>query len=154
MLKRLRRQRAEFLEEFTQPMGRSDRRGGALMSVRGRRLDGTRKSVEPMAAKLRVIDTAQRDSEQSLQQFVNQSPWEARAVRKALAGFVVEHAATGGSSRRGRRSAEVATGVGDEPREVGPHRLALSARAPNSVTWRKGTQQKLSRADYDLTWSR
>ena len=75
-------------------MGRLDCRGWALQSVRGLLLDGARKSVVPMTARLRTIDTAQRDNDQSWQQFVNQNPW---GVRESLAGFVVEHAAPGGS---------------------------------------------------------
>lgn len=116
MLKCLRQELSEFLEEFTRPMGRSDRREGALMYVRGLLLDGARKSIEPMAARLRMIDAMERDYEQSLQQFVNQSPWDARAVREVLAGFVVEHAAPGGSlivddtgfPKQGRHSVGVA----------------------------------------------
>jgi len=42
-------------------------------------LDGKRKSIEPMAARLEDGD------EQCLQQFVNQSPWSAEAVRERLA---------------------------------------------------------------------
>jgi SRSO17 transposase len=42
-------------------------------------LDGKRKSIEPMAARLADGD------EQCLQQFVNQSPWDPVAVRRALA---------------------------------------------------------------------
>jgi len=47
--------------------------------VRGLMLDGKRKSIEPMAARLPDGD------EQCLQQFVNQSPWDPVAVRRALA---------------------------------------------------------------------
>ena len=42
-------------------------------------LDGKRKSIEPMAARLPDGD------EQCLQQFVNQSPWDPVPVRRALA---------------------------------------------------------------------
>jgi len=47
--------------------------------LRGLMLDGRRKSVEPMAARLQDGD------EQCLQQFVNQSPWDERVVRANLA---------------------------------------------------------------------
>ena len=47
--------------------------------MRGLMLDGKRKSIEPMAARLADGD------EQCLQQFVNQSPWDPVAVRRALA---------------------------------------------------------------------
>jgi SRSO17 transposase len=45
----------------------------------GLMLDGKRKSIEPMAARLADGD------EQCLQQFVNQSPWEWQPVRAMLA---------------------------------------------------------------------
>lgn len=96
-LKRLRKELSEFLDEFTRSMGRSHRRGWALMDVRGLLLDGARKSVEPMAARLRAADSSDRDYEQSLQQFVNQSPWDTRAVRDMLAAFVVAQAAPDGA---------------------------------------------------------
>ena len=47
--------------------------------MRGLMLDGKRKSIEPMAARLADGD------EQCLQQFVNQSPWDWVRVRRALA---------------------------------------------------------------------
>jgi SRSO17 transposase len=47
--------------------------------VRGLMLDGKRKSIEPMAARLPDGD------EQCLPQFVNQSPWDERVVRANLA---------------------------------------------------------------------
>ena len=46
-------------------------------------LDGKRKSIEPMAARLPDGD------EQGLQQFVNQSPWDERVVRANLARRMV-----------------------------------------------------------------
>src|SRR5580692_8652915 len=52
---------------------------GELACVRGLMLDGKRKSIEPMAARLEDGD------EQCLQQFVNQSPWDWRPVRRELA---------------------------------------------------------------------
>src|SRR3954453_15302823 len=57
---------------------RDQRRWGGVY-VRGLMLDGKRKSIEPMAARLEDGD------EQCLQQFVNQSPWSAGAVRGRLA---------------------------------------------------------------------
>jgi len=90
-LKRLRRELSGFLEGLTASMGRKDRRVWALQYVRGLLLDGRRKSIEPMAKWLQAIDKSQRDYEQSLQQLVNQSPWDVRPVREALAAFVVKH---------------------------------------------------------------
>ena len=92
----LRRELAEFLEEFTPAMGRAERRRWAEAYVRGLLLDGDRKSVEPMARRLEAVDREGRDYEQALQQFVSQSPWDARAVRDRLTEFVARSAAPGG----------------------------------------------------------
>ena len=92
----LRRELAGFLEEFTRPMGRAERRRWAEAYVRGLLLDGDRKSVEPMARRLEAVDRDGRDYEQALQQFVSQSPWDERAVRDRLAAYVARQAASGG----------------------------------------------------------
>ena len=47
--------------------------------LRALMLDGKRKSIEPMAARL------EDGAESCLQQFVNQSPWDWRPVRRRLA---------------------------------------------------------------------
>ncbi len=62
-----------------EPIGRKDQRRWGEVYLRGLMLDGKRKSIEPMAARLEDGD------EQCLQQFVNQSPWSAEAVRERLA---------------------------------------------------------------------
>jgi SRSO17 transposase len=69
----------EFAEEIFEPMARKDQRRWGCVYVRGLMLDGGRKSIEPMAARLKDGD------EQCLQQFVNQSPWEWVPVRRNLA---------------------------------------------------------------------
>jgi SRSO17 transposase len=69
----------EFAEEMFEPMARRDQRRWGAVYVRGLMLDGKRKSIEPMAARLADGD------EQSLQQFVNQSPWRWEPVRRRLA---------------------------------------------------------------------
>jgi SRSO17 transposase len=69
----------EFAEEIFEPMARKDQRRWGCVYVRGLMLDGRRKSIEPMAARLKDGD------EQCLQQFVNQSPWEWVPVRRNLA---------------------------------------------------------------------
>ena len=74
---------AGFLEELTAPMGRAERRQWASAYVRGLLLDGERKSVEPIAA--RVLGAAPHSAPvQALQQFVNPSPWPAAQVEEAL----------------------------------------------------------------------
>ena len=61
------------------PLGRSERRHWADVYVRGLLLDGERKSIEPLAA--RVPD----GNVQALQQLVGQSPWEWLPVWERLA---------------------------------------------------------------------
>jgi SRSO17 transposase len=68
-----------FAGELLAPLPRSDQRRWGEVYLRGLMLDGKRKSIEPMAARLTDGD------EQCLQQFVNQSPWEWQPVRRRLA---------------------------------------------------------------------
>lgn len=69
----------EFLETLIEPMGRSERRHWAGVYVQGLLLDGDRKSVQPMAARIDGAD------EQALNQFLNQSPWAEAEVQRRLA---------------------------------------------------------------------
>jgi SRSO17 transposase len=78
-LARVRGRLVEFASEVFASMARRDQRRWGECYVRGLMLDGKRKSIEPMAARLPDGD------EQCLQQFVNQSPWDEVAVRRALA---------------------------------------------------------------------
>jgi SRSO17 transposase len=78
-LARVRGRLVEFCGELLDSMARKDQRRWGEVYVRGLMLDGKRKSIEPMAARLADGD------EQCLQQFVNQSPWDEVAVRRALA---------------------------------------------------------------------
>jgi SRSO17 transposase len=66
-------------EMFDGALVRSEQRRWSGAYLRGLMLEGRRKSIEPMAARLHDGD------EQSLQQFVNQSPWDERVVRRNLA---------------------------------------------------------------------
>src|SRR3954471_11086670 len=66
-------------EVFDGATQRSEQRRWGGVYLRGLMLDGRRKSIEPMAARLEDGD------EQCLQQFVNQSPWDERVVRANLA---------------------------------------------------------------------
>jgi SRSO17 transposase len=66
-------------EVFAGAVQRSEQRKWAGVYLRGLMLEGRRKSIEPMAARLGDGD------EQCLQQFVNQSPWRERVVRANLA---------------------------------------------------------------------
>ena len=76
---RVRGRLIEFAGEMFGSMARKDQRRWGETYLRGLMLDGKRKSIEPMAARLADGD------EQCLQQFVNQSPWDPVAVRRALA---------------------------------------------------------------------
>ena len=66
-------------EVFDGATQRSEQRRWAGVYLRGLMLEGRRKSIEPMAARLEDGD------EQCLQQFVNQSPWSETIVRANLA---------------------------------------------------------------------
>ena len=59
-----------FLTEMLAPLGRKDRRQWGGVYLRGLLLEGERKSAGAMAARL------PDGNEQSLQQFLNQSPWD------------------------------------------------------------------------------
>ncbi len=72
-----------FLAELLEPVGRLERRRWGNAYVRGLLLDGERKSIEPMAARLPDGNV------QAMQQFVGQSPWEHGPVRKKLAEWMV-----------------------------------------------------------------
>jgi len=78
-LARARGRLVEFSLEMFESMARKDQRRWGEVYLRGLMLDGKRKSIEPMAARLEDGD------EQCLQQFVNQSPWDPLPVRRALA---------------------------------------------------------------------
>jgi SRSO17 transposase len=83
-LKALDRRLQQFLEDLTEPLGRSERRHWARVYVHGLLLDGERKSIEPMAARVPGADV------QALRQFVGQSPWEMEEVQRRLARKVVD----------------------------------------------------------------
>jgi SRSO17 transposase len=80
------RRKAAELQRFVEPLvaelGRSERRQSAALYVQGLLMPGHRKSIEPMAERLRV------DS-QMLQQFIADSPWPERRVWQAIRREVV-----------------------------------------------------------------
>ena len=86
-LRRIRTRLVAFAEDLFQSIPRKDQRRWGQTYLRGLLLDGKRKSIQPMAARLTKGDP-QADAyafEQALQQFVNQSPWDPTAVRRRLA---------------------------------------------------------------------
>lgn len=72
----------DFVEPLVANLGRSERREGAALYVQGLLMPGERKSIEPMAERLRV------DS-QKLQQLMADSPWEDREVWRAVRREVI-----------------------------------------------------------------
>jgi SRSO17 transposase len=86
-LRRIRIRLAAFAEDLFASIPRKDQRRWGQSYLRGLLLDGKRKSIQPMAARLARGDPA-ADAyavEQALQQFVNQSPWDPVPVRRRLA---------------------------------------------------------------------
>jgi len=69
----------QFLADLLEPLGRSERKHWSEVYVRGLLLDGERKSIEPLAA--RVGD----GNVQAMQQLVGQSPWDWMPVWERLA---------------------------------------------------------------------
>jgi len=82
-LKALDRRLEQFLEDLTEPMGRSERRHWARLYLKGLLLDGERKSIEPIAERV-------GGDVQALRQFLGQSPWEVTEVQRRLALKVVD----------------------------------------------------------------
>ncbi len=72
----------KFIEPLVAGLGRSERRQSAALYVQGLLMPGQRKSIEPMAARLRV-------NSQKLQHFIADSPWQERRVWQAVRREVV-----------------------------------------------------------------
>lgn len=72
----------KFIEPLVADIGRSERRESAALYVQGLLMPGQRKSIEPIAQRLRV------DS-QKLQQFLSDSPWSEQRVWRAIRGEVI-----------------------------------------------------------------
>ncbi|MGW1909162.1 IS701 family transposase, partial [Streptomyces cinnamoneus] len=70
----------DFAAEMFEPFSRADQRRWGGVYLRGLLLDGRRKSVEPMAARL-----GEDGNRQALAHFITSSPWEAAHVRARLA---------------------------------------------------------------------
>jgi SRSO17 transposase len=78
-IERCRGRLGHFLAEMLDSLGRRERRHWGGVYVRGLLLDGERKSVGAMVARL------PDGNEQNLQQFVSQSPWEWEPLWRRLA---------------------------------------------------------------------
>jgi SRSO17 transposase len=129
-LARVRGRLVGFTEEMFGSMARKDQRRWGEVYVRGLMLDGKRKSIEPMAARLADGD------EQCLQQFVSQSPWDEVGVRKALArrmsgelepeGWVIDDT---GFPKFGKHSVGVARQYSGALGKVGNCQIGVSINA-------------------------
>jgi SRSO17 transposase len=69
----------QFLADLLEPLGRQERRQWSSVYVRGLLMDGERKSIEPMAARL------PEGNVQAMQQLIGQSPWPWAPVWERLA---------------------------------------------------------------------
>jgi len=78
---------ADFCRQVFESLSRSDQRRYAEVYLRGLMQLSARKSMQRIAAEI-----TGSQSGQSLQQFVNQSPWDPQAVRNRTAGLVLDHA--------------------------------------------------------------
>jgi SRSO17 transposase len=83
-LKGLENRLLRFLQDLLAPLGRSERRHWAQVYVQGLLLDGERKSIEPLAARVAGADV------QALRQLVGQSPWAVEEVQRRLAHKVID----------------------------------------------------------------
>jgi len=69
----------QYLADLLEPQGRRERRHWSSVYVRGLLLDGERKSIEPMAARL------PEGNVQAMQQLIGQSPWPWTPIWQGLA---------------------------------------------------------------------
>jgi SRSO17 transposase len=129
------RQRLEaFTAEMLAPLGRSERRPGGSVYVRGLLLDGERKSVGAMAARL------PDGNEQNLQQFVSQSPWPWEPVWERWAQKVTKAFATTawmvddtGFPKKGEHSVGVARQYSGTLGKTANCRIAVSLHAASAT---------------------
>ncbi|MCZ2404255.1 IS701 family transposase [Paenarthrobacter sp. Z7-10] len=72
-----------FVQDVFASVPRADQRNKGSLYLHGLMLDGRRKSMQPMGARLGIDD-------QQLQQFVSTSPWKVEPVRRVLVRRAVE----------------------------------------------------------------
>ena len=87
-LKKLERELKDFVEKLTAGLGRSERREALQLYVTGLLLDGERKSIQPMAARLVDDDDEVEAMRQRLQQAVVVADWSDDVVRSRLAMMI------------------------------------------------------------------
>lgn len=84
-LRKLDRELGSFLDEMVTGMGRPERRAAMRHYVTGLLLDGERKSVQPMAARLVKDETDADAMRQRLNDCVSLSPWSDEEMLRRLA---------------------------------------------------------------------
>lgn len=150
-LTRLRGEISGFLDDLlADRLGNATRRRWAEVYLRGLLLDGHRKSIQPMADRLRATDGSPHDYEQALQQLINQSPWDDRPVRDRLTCQVLAAVGVGGSvivddtgfPKQGTRSVGVARQYSGTLGKVGNCQVA--------VTLQYATEQEVFALDAEL----
>jgi SRSO17 transposase len=87
-LKKLERELEEFVGKLIADLGRPERREALRLYVTGLLLDGERKSIQPLAARLVDSDTEIEAMRQRLQQAVVVADWDDNVVRSRLAKLV------------------------------------------------------------------
>ena len=118
----------EFASEVLAGLGRSERRQHGALYVQGLLLDGDRKSIEPLAARVPGGNV------QALQQLVGQSPWAWEPVREQLgqrmqeallpvAGWIIDDT---GFPKQGSESVGVARQYSGTLGKVGNCQIAVS----------------------------
>lgn len=115
-LKKLDRELGTFLDEMITGMGRPERRSAMAHYITGLLLDGERKSVQPMAARLVREATGSDAMRQRLQDCVSLSPWSDEELLRRLAlkfdrelpGIEVFVADDTGFAKKGEHSVGVA----------------------------------------------
>ena len=84
-LRKLDQDLTALLDEITADMGRRERREAMQWYVRGLLLDGERKSMQPMAARLAGESEDPEAIRHRLQECVSQSVWDERELYRRLA---------------------------------------------------------------------
>ena len=118
-----------FAGQVFSSLPRSDQRATGGVYLRGLMLDGRRKSMQPMAARLGV-------DHQRLQQFITNSPWDVAPVRRTLArlaigviqpeAWVIDDT---GQAKEGTASACVARQYSGTLGKIGNCQVAVSVHA-------------------------
>jgi SRSO17 transposase len=83
-IRAVQKQLLSFVDSFRDLLGRSERRHWCGMYLSGLLMDGERKSIQPVSARL------PGGNEQALQQFVNQSPWAFEPVQERLTELLIK----------------------------------------------------------------